>query len=435
MSSLSLAEPRTPALPVDMVRVIAVLLLCGFAVFTQLDAVSNKVSGGSPISVLALMVAGVPGTAFLLLLSGGQTSRAKGLGGARLIAVLMLWTVVCWTLSAHKTEGYDYLVKFATAVLPAMCLLLIADRPWHLHLILWSMIGAGAFASVVVILESRSGTRIFSTAMAAVTADFEGVARSAGASDQNPTTAAQMLMTSVALALGLLFSGEKRLRLVLAGVVVLGAAALALMSARSAILGFGAGAGIVLLSLRKHKAFPLILVATGIAGAVGLMFAPPTLWERFAAIGDFGKDQTLFRRVSYLRIGADLIGKSPIWGVGPGNFPLYYVTDAYRWMPGRIPFPRELHNTYLDVMTELGVVGFAICACLITHCLLQLRRALAGSPELARVSFAVLVGLVALLVGCFFMPHKDMRYLWLMIALAIQCGRIRSGEIRAGESA
>ena len=427
MSSLSAADPRPLALPAETVRLVAVVLLCGFALFTQLDAVSNRLAGG-PASPLALMIAGVPASAFLLLLSGGLPSCARGTDGARLILVLLLWMVVCWTLSEHRTEGYDYLVKFSTAVLPALCLMLVADRPGHLLAIVWAMILAGAFASVVVILESRSGTRIFSTALAAVTADFEGVARSAGASDQNPTTAAQMLMTSVALALGLLFSGEKRFRLVMAGVVLVGAAALALMSARSAILGFGAGAGIVLLSLRKHKAFPLILVATGIAGAVGLMFAPPTLWERFAAIGDFGKDQTLFRRISYLRIGADLIGQSPIWGVGPGNFPLYYITDPYRWMPGRIPFPRELHNTYLDLMTELGVVGFALFATLLTHCFLQLRRALAGSPELARVSFAVLVALVALLVGCLFMPHKDLRYLWLLIALAIQCGRIRAGE-------
>lgn len=427
MSSLSAAEPRSIALPAETVRLIGVALLCGFAAFTQLDAVSNRLAVG-PLSPLALVIAGVPASAFLLMLSGGLRSRARGADGARLIAVLTLWMVVCWTLSEHRTEGYDYLVKFSTAVLPALCLMLIADRPGHLRAIVWSMIGAGAFASVIVILEARSGTRIFSTALAAVTADFEGVARSAGASDQNPTTAAQMLMTSVALALGLLFSGEKRFRLVLAGVVLVGAAALALMSARSAILGFGAGAGIVLLSLRRHRAFPLILVATGVAGTVGLMFAPPTLWERFAAIGDFGKDQTLFRRISYLRIGADLISQSPIWGVGPGNFPLYYITDPYRWMPGRIPFPRELHNTYLDVMTELGIVGFAIFATLLTHCFLQLRRALAGSPDLARVCLAVAVALVALLVGCFFMPHKDMRYLWLMIALAIQCGRIRAGE-------
>lgn len=428
MSSLSATEARAPALPTHTVRLLAVAVLCGFAVFAQLDAVANRITAGLPLSLITLLVGGVPAAAFLLLLCGGQHSRAQGTAGARLICVLMLWAVVCWALSEHRTEGYDYLIKLSTAVLPALCLLLVADRPAYLRALVWAMIAAGAFAAAVVIVEWRSGTRIFSTALAAVTADFEGVARSAGASDQNPTTAAQMLMTSTALALGLLFSGERRGRLVLAGVVMLGAVALALMSARSAILGFAAGAGIVLLSLRHRRAFPLILVGTVLAAAVGLMFAPATLWERFAAIGDFGKDQTLFRRITYLRIGADLIAQSPVWGVGPGNFPLYFITDDYRWLPGRIPFPRELHNTYLDTMTEYGVVGFAIFAVLLTHCFLQLRRAIAASPDLARIAFPVLVAFVALLVGCFFMPHKDMRYLWLVIALAIQCGRVRAGE-------
>ena len=183
-------------------------------------------------------------------------------------------------------------------MVPALCLLLIVDRAGHLRVLIWAMIGAGVVASVIVLIEAKTGARLVATALAATTADFDGVARSSGGSDQNPTTAAQMLMTSAALALGLLFSGEKRGRVVLAGIVALGAAALVLMSARSAILGFGAGAGIVVLSLRRHRAFPLILVGMTIAGAVALAFAPPTLWERFAAVADFGKDPTLFRRVS-----------------------------------------------------------------------------------------------------------------------------------------
>ena len=41
----------------------------------------------------------------------------------------------------------------------------------------------------------------------------------------------------------------------------------------------------------------------------------------------------------------------------------------------------------------------------------------------------MLVALVALLVACFFMPHKDLRYLWLILAMAIQCGRLRAAEL------
>lgn len=433
MSSLSTADalPRTRIADGAAARLLGVACLCGFAFFAQADALSNRLSGPVPITILSVLIAGVPAATLLVLLAPiPERPRAIGSAGARLMLILMAWAVVCWTLSDHRSEGLQYLIKMSTAVGPALCLLILADRPAHLHAIGWAVIAASLVAALTVIVEHKTGTRIFSTANAAVTADFDGVARSAGASDQNPTTAAQCLMAGAAMALGLLFAGERRWRIVLVGMVAVGAVALVFMSARSAILGFAAGAGIVLLSLRHHRAFPLILVAAAFLGVVGLWFAPATLWERFAAIGDFGKDQTLFRRVTYLRIGADLIGQSPIWGVGPGNFPFHYMLYAYRYMPGRILVPRELHNTYLDTMTEFGVVGFVIAALLVTHALLQLRRALAGSAELRRIAFGTLVALVALLVGAFFMPHKDFRYLWLVLAMAIQCGRIRAAEAR-----
>lgn len=413
-------------------RLLGVACLIGFAFFAQADALSNRLSGPVPVTILSVLIAAIPTTAVLVLLAPTvERPGATGGGGARLILLLMAWAVFCWTLSDHRSEGLQYLVKLSTAVGPALCLLLLADRPGHLRAIAWAIIGASVLSALTVLVEQRTGTRIFSTAPAAVTADFDGVARSAGLSDQNPTSAAQCLMTGAALALGLLFAGERRGRVLLVGAVAVGAVALALMSARSAILGFGAGAGIVLLSLRRHRAFPLILVAAGVIGAIGLWFAPSTLWERFAAIGDFGKDQTLFRRITYLRIGADLVAQSPVWGVGPGNFPFHYLLYAYRYMPGRILVPRELHNTYLDTLAEYGVVGFVISALLVLHALLQLRRAMRGSDELRRIAFAVLVALVALLVGAFFMPHKDFRYLWLVLAMAIQCGRLRAAEVRA----
>lgn len=410
-------------------RLLALATLIAFAVFAQLDAVANRLTAGLPITLMLLLVAGVPATTMLILLApGGDRLRGRGTTGVRLVLMLMLWAIFAWTLSEHRREGMDYLVKLGTAVVPALCVLIVADRARDLKAMLIAMVGAGLFAGCVVLIEVRTGTRIFSTALAAVTADFEGVARSAGASDQNPTTAAQMLMTSAALALGLLFAGERRWRPLLVVAVAVGVAALALMSARSAILGFGAGAGIVLLSFRRHRAFPLMIAAAAIAVAIGLFFAPPTLWERFAAIGDFGKDPTLYRRISYLRIGADLIGQSPLWGVGPGNYPLHYLDDAYRWMPGREYYPRELHNTYLDTATEYGLIGFAIFALLIAHCLMALRRGCAAGGALAQASFALLVALASLGVACFFMPHKDFRYLWLVIAMAIQAGRLAAAD-------
>lgn len=430
MSSRSIPERALARAGVnrEALGLLAMGALVAYAFFSQLDAIGNRLTAGLPVTMGEMVLAAVVGTTGLVL--GAPSSRPLvGTLGIRLIALLFCWAIVAWTLSEHVREGFEYLFKLMLAILPALCVLVVVDRPARLHAMLWTIVAAGLVAAAIVLIEARTGTRLFATALAAVTADFEGVARSSGGSDQNPTTAAQMLMTSTAIALGLLAAGERRWRIVLLATLALGIAALALMSARSAILGLGAAAGLVLLAQRGKPYFPLLLIGAAVVGGVGLLFAPATLIERFAAIGDFGQDRTLYRRITYLRIGADLIGQSPIWGIGPGNYPLHYLDDAYRYMPGRVMIPRELHNTYLDTATEYGLVGFAIFMALIGHALFAARRAFAAiDPELARAAFAIAIGLSALLVGCFFMPHKDMRYLWLMLALAIQCGRLRAAE-------
>lgn len=412
------------------VRALALVPLLTYAVLTQLDALGNRISAHLPVGTTELTLAGIVGaTLAILLILPHRPGAMPDNTGARLIAALFCWTVFCWTLSLHRAEGLAYIVKFAVALLPPLCLFVIADTPARLRAMLYAIVVAGTVSAAIVLVEHRTHSRILSTSVAATTAGFEGVARSAGGSDENPTTAAQMLLVSVLIAASWLFSGERRWRSAWAVVGALGMLALVLMSARSALIGLAAGAGLIALGFRRRGFFPLVVVGGIVVMLAGIPFLPATLVDRFTAIADFGRDQTLYRRITYLRIGWDLIQQSPLWGVGPGNFPLYYVTDAYRWMPGREPFPRELHNTYLDAATELGIVGFILFAATLGYALLSAWRA-AGSadPVLRRTARATGVALAGLMVACVFMPHKDMRYLWLVAAIAMQSGRLSARE-------
>ena len=413
-------------------RSVALGALVVYAVVTQLDAIANRLSGALPLSITELTLGGLLASTFLLFLLPDPQFRGRGTIGLRLILAMLCWAVFAWTMSQHVGEGRVYLIRLVINVCAGLTVLAIVSTPDRMRLLLWAIVGAGAVSAAIVLVEGRTGVRLFSTSLAATTAGFEGVARSAGGSDQNPTTAAQMLLVSVLAAIGLLLSGERQGRFLLIGVAGVGVMALVETSARSAILGLGAGAGLAMLRFRRERFFPLLLIA-GAIGAIGAIpFLPPTLVDRFAAIGNFAQDPTLFRRVTYLRIGLDLLGQSPLWGVGPGNFPLHYVTDAYRWMPGRVPVPRELHNSYLDAAAEYGVVGFVLFMAALGCALHGAWRA-AGSPTpaLARTGFTTGVMLAGLLVACFFMPHKDLRYLWLAAAMALQCGRLRAEEDRA----
>jgi O-antigen ligase len=400
-------------------------------VFAQVDAVGNRLFGFLPVSAYSAFYLLAGGLALCAWI-GDRGTRLAGVGapGVRLAAALLLWALLAWTLSRHGDRGWEYLKDFAKAATLLALAAMLVDTPGRLRAALWAMIGAGLVSALVVYAEAFTGTRLFSMSEAATTAEFGGIARSAGGSDENPTTAAHMLLVSTALLLGL-FAGVPRLRIPAAAALVVCMGALGLMAARSAFLGLVPALGLFLFVMRKERSFPLILLGL-LALVIAALIASPALLDRLVALADWGRDPTLMRRTTYLAVGFDLLQQSPIWGIGPGNYPLYFVGDEFRFLPGRTPVMRELHNTYLDVAVELGVVGLLLFLALLGSALAEARRALLGSAVLRGASLALLLSLVALFVASFFMPNKDMRYLWILLGLAFQAGRLARAERAAG---
>jgi O-antigen ligase len=392
-------------------------------VFAQLDAVGNRLFAMLPVtaySAFYMLTASLALCAWI----GDRGTRLSGIAapGVRLAAALLLWALVAWTLARHGERGWEYMQAFAKAAgLLAMAAVLV-DTPQRLRAAIWAMAAAGLVSALIVYGDTLTGTRLFSSSEAAAGAQYAGVARSAGGSDENPTTAAHMLLVGTALLLGL-FAALPRMRPLVGGALALCLGAIGLMAARSALVGLLPALALFLFVVRRERLFPLILLGFALLLAAAILLSPGLL-DRVTALADWGKDPTLFRRTTYLRIGLDLFAQSPIWGIGPGNFPLYFVGDEYRYLPGRSPIERELHNTYLDVAVELGVVGLALFLALAGKALADTRRAFAAGGELAALGLALLLALTALLVASFFMPNKDMRYLWLLLGLAFQCGRL-----------
>lgn len=424
-ASLARTEPTAAG---SRVSAAAFASLLALVVLAHLDAVGNRLSAGLPVS-LYTMLYGLPVALAALALfdSGGSRLAAVPARGARLTALLFLWALFAWTLSAYRAPGWEYLVDLAAAMGLLLLVTALVDSPERLRAAIWTMILSGLASALIVYWDYATGQRLVSTAPAAVTAEAFGYARSSGGSDQNPTTAAQMLMVGVGLLLGQMVRSGRRLPLA-GAILVTCVVALALMSARSAIIGALVIAALILLSLRRQRAFAVALAALlGVIGIVVLV-APPTVAERFIALGNWSEDPTLFRRLAYLRAGGDLLAGSPLWGVGPGNFPLYFTGEEYRFLPGRAPEPRELHNTYLDAAVELGLAGFAILAALLVTALAACRRGFGAPSPLGWASYAIFLALSGLLVASFFMPNKDMRYLWILLGLAFQAGRMAAAR-------
>ncbi|WP_198045953.1 O-antigen ligase family protein [Novosphingobium aquimarinum] len=425
-SSATLDRPApTARIDLRLVTSAGLIALAAVLVATQFDAIGNTYLGFLPLSVFELLLVAL--VALGALVVGATTSstaaEAAHAPGLRLVSALALWMVICLAFSEHLNQGFEYLIRAWAVMLLALLVPLFVRRPEDVFVLLAATAVAGAINAGIVIYETLFSVRLFSTSVAATEASFDGVIRSAGGSDLNPTTVAQMVMVSALAGLVAVVRCDGLARL--AGVLIFAVCSLAvvLVSARSAIIGLGVGSAIVLLSFYRSRAFPLLILGGLVALAGGIALMPDATLGRFTALADFASDRSLFRRLTYVQIGWDLIKQHPIWGVGPGNFPSHYMDEAYRYLPGRTLNPRELHNTYLDVIVEYGIVGFALFAALIAAAMHSavVTAHRATSQPLRTIAFALATCLAALLVASFFMPHKDMRYLWLLVGLALCC--------------
>ena len=164
----------------------------------------------------------------------------------------------------------------------------------------------------------------------------------------------------------------------------------------------------------------VIVVAAGVVYFVAL--APTAARERVAhPEGGTG-------RVDIWTVGWRMVEAHPITGVGAGNF----VTSSvdYLLRPGvihRADFivdnPKVAHNTYLQLLAELGIVGLLLFLTIVASVLRFAARAArmflaAGDSEMATLSQAILIAIVGYLIASFFDSREFSSDLWLLMSLA-----------------
>jgi O-antigen ligase len=413
--------PAMAAGALVVLRPFAGLML--LAVLAQLDAVANVVSQALPISAYKLLT-GLTLAGVMLRWSSLERSRRLGPDPLPMRATVLfgLWMLVSFLFSVHRGPGQEDLVGFLSVMVLFYLVLVLVDREEKLESLVWGLIAAGLVSAVLVLLDTLLGVRLLSTSVAATTAEWEGHARSAGASDYNPTTAAHMLLASTVLA-GVMAVECRRFRLVGLAAALVGTAALVLTFARSASITYAVTLLVFVVANRRHRLFPLWIMLGLIAVTAALPLVPESYWERMGTLFDFNADRTLWRRLSYNLIGLELAAEHPVFGVGPGNFPHYYVGPEFRWYPGRVLEPRQLHNSYLEVAVETGLVGLAcFLAVMLSSLGMGVAAARRGAATLRPAASALAYAFFAFLIASAFMPNEDNKFMWLLAGLCCAAG-------------
>lgn len=181
-------------------------------------------------------------------------------------------------------------------------------------------------------------------------------------------------------------------------------------------------------------------------------YFPSPLRQRFAK----GMvEEGLAGRIECWKIGLVQILEHPLVGVGYGNSPLlfqstqaialskYGVSINYPgspWEPWGIAYPlyiRDIHNVYLQIWAEGGVIAFI----LLVLFLLSLGRLLFGklrdlslSPGMGQIGLVIALYFIALLIVMLSEPCFERKYLWLSFGLILAFHRVNSGRFHRGKA-
>jgi O-antigen ligase len=223
------------------------------------------------------------------------------------------------------------------------------------------------------------------------------------------------------------------------GCLVLTVLALMVSASRGGFLGMtGAALYIILRSRGRIRNLAIIIV-----GMVLLtVLTPFSPWDRFAnpTSGDTAAVDT---RVALWHAGMRMVEAHPFLGVGLGNFKFEapaYVN--YAELPTVERAERVAHNSYVEIVAELGLPGLATFLAILISAFFSLegvgrRASRAGIQFVQQVAFGSQAGLIGAAIAIFFVSAHYLKLFWLAIFISMVlpsvCEQAESEKAQATE--
>lgn len=334
------------------------------------------------------------------------------------LAFLLGWVAFSALWATDSSFATAYLLSWVEVVL---LFLIVATTPRSrrsLELLIWAFVG-GAVLSVVVGLAT---TGLQSSASAIATAS-KGEGRFGGGAG-DPNFLAAGLVPAIALAAGLTSTTRNvmaRWALLVAAALLAGG--LAATESRGGLVAATVMLVAAMVFYKRRRA--QVLLFFGVAASVAAVWftTSPSAWHRVTDFNGGGNGRSDLWNVAW-QAGKD----HPILGVGLNNFRV--VSPEYVRKPGTLHFvdliaekPHVVHNTYLQMFTEAGIVGLGLFLFFIGGCLRSAAKAAKrfdelGERALASLSRAVLVATLGMLAAAFFISAAGDFRLWILLAFS-----------------
>lgn len=373
-----------------------------------------------------------------LLPSGGPFLSVTKVAG--------LLLALSWLASVTSEKGSQW--NFIT-VHPGATTLIVVFLGWTALSATWAEDPAAAlgsfgrfFLNAFLFLIVFSGVRQRSDARRLAGAFVAGAAAAAvyglfassnisadrlGSDVLDPNELAAVLVAGSALAVAVFAAGAKRpgIRLFALGTGLFALASVLLTLSRGGLVALAASLLMAIVISGRWRAPVTVLVLALTVGAVTYFadFASQADRDRVTNVSQ-GQGRIKEGRTSLWQVAWRAVEDRTVEGVGAGNFPV--SSRKYLLEPGLVQRSDEIlrnvvvHNAYLELFAELGIVGLSLYLSLIGFSLYTMLRASRtfrqrGDPAMQAFTMAVIVALVGNLVADFFISGEYSKQLWLLL--------------------
>jgi O-antigen ligase len=339
------------------------------------------------------------------------------------LAAYLSWAVVSVLWSTHTGATVYEFKRLAQAVLLCVVLFSVARSARDLLVLLWGYLAASVATSVYAL---ASGVAI------------AGGRLTGGVNDPN-YLASELVLAIIAG--GYLLGTTRRFtyRVVLVCAVGIDLTAFLLTQSRGGVIGIAVGVAAAIVVAGRTRAVVLALATLAAALAVGYfaLIAPAQVRTR---ITDFSSSASSGRSDSW-QIAWLIAQAHPLAGVALGGYrdeQLKYVATTIDIQHIGFVLNDRLvvHNTYLETLAELGLVGFLLLGGTMALSVRSGWKAIrladqAGDPGLANAFRGLVAGSCGLFGSYVFVSAEYEKQLWIALALLAASSSVASSRLRA----
>jgi O-antigen ligase len=282
---------------------------------------------------------------------------------------------------------------------------------------------------------------LFTAVYSMATGGYGDGGRLAGIFDSN-FFAAQLV---AAMAIGFFMVAAMQrwsVRILLFAMLATYAVAFALTQSRGGLAALGVGllALVVYAGRWRPQAVVVALLAVGLGIAYYGSFAADDVRERFTNLSAEGSSG----RVDEWQIAAEIIRDRPLTGVGMGNFtvvePSYALNrDVNLLRPEyALELQLETHNTYLELASELGLIGVVLFAALVGMSLFTALRGVrrfkqAQDAAGEAITRGLVVATLGILTAYVFLSGIYEKQLWILLGTLVAADFVATRLHRTGD--